>query len=611
MSGSDYNYGISPADRIIKYPLDKRTFQPATNLLDGGSTLLLSDGTGSATNDRLLFLTNSTIEVYRNDPDSFRSVYVASLPLEPGRVPWYIASSSLHDSGIFYVVYRGDRGYTDYLYESAEFLEPRYVNVPVDAISATLDDNDVISFIGENEDTLEMQTTEQSSHSIIPADRIADCTSLRTLYPLDPIEEHRVYFSVTCVTSEGTTRHYSVEYLYQTSPLNLTASPLASGIPASWKQYLAVYDGADLTLYNRRNLDSDVPGHHRFDSRVRHVVFAEVAGRTWLTVQSDGENTFVVDVSLFIASSQGSQGSGVYELENTEIDCFPSCLPLVSTKTELIVVSVNVELSYSCVVFGLSTGVPVEIRRIENLPERPFGVVFVPDPTYQPSLPTSPPPTVQPPAFDNLPVILGPLGGFLLIVIIVGTVLPFVYMRIQNKNRRNRSSNLSAAAVHGVATISTAIQPEQTGPVGTSPPLELVPIPTIRPDILPLPKNVKETDIDDPKTPLLGPDSYSESMEGDSSAPIEGDPSAPKEGDPPVADPPAPIEGDPPVADPPAPIEGDPPALPLVDPQEESRECRPVEATERQGPSGIQVTSTGAKEPSKYNVTPTANPAKK
>lgn len=398
---------------VQSYDTKQTIAVPPIGLLDDRNTLLLSYNDGS--NDRQLYVTNNTVEVYRNDLVSFQTLYVTSLPLESDCIPWYINGSSIHDNGIFFVQYRGECGYTEFLYdfETGEFDEPRYIQ-KVDIIVATLDDYDVTISISDNRQEIKLDTTETGSTSYISADKIStDCSEFRSIFPLDPLEEKKVFFAIVCSTSEGKLRNYNVEYQYLFSPINLTVTSLDPGLPVSNSRCLAVRNTNSVSVYDRHSLNNGVPGRHPFTGQVQNVIFHEIANLTWLSVQLESNNEFVINVSLFIAS-RGDQG--VYELPDTNVDCIPSCLPMVATETELILVTVDKDNTYSCVVFSFSTGEPEETRRITNLPERPFAITFVPDPSYQPpETPTAP----IIPDFINVGVIVGPTVAVVVILVVM------------------------------------------------------------------------------------------------------------------------------------------------------------------------------------------------
>ncbi len=159
---------------------------PSNALHDSMNTLVLSDGDTSS--DRLMFLTNNTIEVYRNDKDNFMSIRVTSLPLQSDCTPWFITGSSIQYNGVAYVKYRGDCGYSVFYYfDTTTFDDPSYIPLQGQGvILSTKDAFDFEVYIENDGQQLQMMTMSQKFQSRISANQIADCAVLHHINPLDP-----------------------------------------------------------------------------------------------------------------------------------------------------------------------------------------------------------------------------------------------------------------------------------------------------------------------------------------------------------------------------------------------------------------------------------------
>ncbi len=443
LSGS---YGIDPTNNVMQYAKVDTIAVPSNALHDSMNTLVLSDGDISG--DRLLFLTNNTIEVYRNDKDNFMSIQVTSVPLQSDCTPWFITGSSIQYNGVAYVKYRGDCGYSVFYYyfDTETFDDPSYIPLQGQGVILSTKDNfDFEVYIDNDGQQLRMMTMSQDFQSRISANQIADCAVLHHLNPLDPREEFKVFFTVTCTADDGILKHYHVEYRYKVTPLNLTVTLLDPGVPISGDQYIAVRGGEALTVYDTANLKSGVPGRHSFSGQMSCLFFESLANRTWLVVQIENSDVYVVNVSLFV-SSRG--GDGVYQLMDTNIGlCVPSCLPVISSGEDLIVFDYIGPNSYSCVVFDMSTGMPQERERILNLPERPFAAVYIVDPNFPQGTTTLAPDastTLAPeaPAANTLMVALPSIGVIAVIAITVLLAIAYLGIRIRRKRRSNSVSNL-------------------------------------------------------------------------------------------------------------------------------------------------------------------------
>ncbi len=458
---------------------------PSNALHDSMNSLVLSDGDTSS--DRLLFLTNNTIEVYRNDKDNFMSIRVTSVPLQSDCTPWFITGSSIQYNGVVYVKYRGDCGYSVfYYYFDTETFDddPLYVRLPGQgAILSTKDDFDFEAYIENNGQQLRMMTMSQDFQSRISANLIADCAVLHHLNPLDPREEFKVFFTVTCTTDDGILEHYHIEYRYKVTPLNLTVTLLEPGVPISGDQYIAVRGDEALTVYDTAYLKSGVPGRHSFSGQISRLFFESVANQTWLVVQIENSDVYAVNVSLFV-SSRG--GEGVYQLMDTNIGlCVPSCLPVISSGENLIVFDYVGPNSYSCLVFDISTGMPQERKRILNLPERPFAAVYIVDPNFPQGTTTLAP---EAPAANTLMVALPPsIGIIAVIAITVLLTIAYLGIRIRRKRRSNSASNLMIEE-NGMPLLNADVGRAQKP----------------KPISLPISK-LEDEDSSDPTTPLIPP----------------------------------------------------------------------------------------------------------
>ncbi len=448
--GSTSNYQLDPTNKVIKYAKIYSTAVPSTTLHDGMNTLVLTDGDNDV-NDLLLFLTNNTIEVFRNDAENFMSILVTSLLLEPGCTPWYIVGSSIPYNGVVYVKYRGDCGYSAFYYDfNTKTFDDQYIPLQGQGvILSTKDDFDFEAYIENDGQELRMMTMSQEYESHIPANQITDCVVLHDLNPLDPLDEHKLFLTVTCTAEDETTKHYHMEYKYRVSPLNLTVTLLDPGVPVSGAQYIAVRSGKAITVYDTSNLKNGVPGRNNsFSGQILSVVFKSVANQTWLVVQIETSDVYAINASLFV-SSRG--GNGVYQLTDTNIGhCVPSCLPVISSGEDLIVFSFVGVNSYSCVVFDMSTGMPQEIRRTLNLPERPFAAVFVIDPSF-PQGTTQVSTTLGPevPAANSLTAVALPSIGGVAVIAFIAVLLASVYLGYRIKRKRSSSSSNLSYTVHG------------------------------------------------------------------------------------------------------------------------------------------------------------------
>ena len=503
--GSTSNYRLDPMNDVVKYPKIHSTAVPSTTLHDGMNTLVLTDGDNDV-NDLLLFLTNNTIEVYRNDEDNFMSILVTSLLLKPGCTPWFIAESSTPYNGVAYVKYRGDCGYSGFYYDfNTKTFDDQYISLQGQGVILSTKDNfDFEAYIENDGQELRMVTMSQEYESHIPANQIADCVVLHDLNPLDPLDEHKLFFTVTCTAEDETTKHYHIEYQYRVSPLNLTVTLLDPGVPISTgDHYIAVYSGKAITVYDTSNLKNRVPGRYSLSGQISSVVFKSVANQTWLVVQIETSDVYAINASLFV-SSRG--GNGVYQLTDTNIGhCVPSCLPVISSGEDLIVFSFVGVNSYSCVVFDMSTGMPQEIRRTLNLPERPFAAVFIPSP-FSPPPPTTP--TYLPPFLpaNNLIMIVIPTVVAVCLAIVIVLAFGGALLWV-SKNRRDKYRNRTRIRQSDVEMdpLTTTVTTHQEGPeascliVGNPQPS--------RPENLVLhPQDDQPTEADtNVKTPLLTP----------------------------------------------------------------------------------------------------------
>ncbi len=559
---------------------------PSDALHDSMNTLVLSDGDTSG--DRLMFLTNNTIEVYRNDKDNFMSIRVASVPLQSDCTPWFITGSSIQYNGVVYVKYRGDCGYSVFYYyfDTETFDDPSYIPLQGQGVILSTKDNfDFEVYIENDGQQLRMMTMSQDFQSRISANQIADCAVLHHLNPLDPREEFKVFFTATC-TADNVLKHYHVEYRYKVTPLNLTVTLLDPGVPISGDQYIAVRGGEALTVYDTANLKSGVPGRRSFSGQISRVFFESLANQTWLVVQIENSDVYAVNVSLFV-SSRG--GEGVYQLMDTNIGlCVPSCLPVISSGEDLIVFDYVGPNSYSCVVFDMSTGMPRERKRILNLPERPFAAVYIVDPNFPQGTTTLAPDastTLAPeaPAANALMVALPSIGVIAVIAITVLLTIAYLGVRIRRKRRSNSASNLNV-------TIQEIGMPLLNADVGRAQ----------KPTSLPITR-LEDEDQSDPTTPLIPPQPPLSTASPTPPSSVPPSPAPPTSGLPssvppsPTSPAPAPPSG-PPSSAPPSPTSSVPSSPTTVSPVEEVAPPLVRQETTPQGHS-LEETKQGGQEP--------------
>ena len=559
---------------------------PSDALHDSMNTLVLSDGDTSG--DRLMFLTNNTIEVYRNDKDNFMSIRVTSLPLQSDCTPWFITGSSIQYNGVAYVKYRGDCGYSVFYYyfDTETFDDPSYIPLQGQGVILSTKDNfDFEVYIENDGQQLRMMTMSQDFQSRISANQIADCAVLHHLNPLDPREEFKVFFTATC-TADNVLKHYHVEYRYKVTPLNLTVTLLDPGVPISGDQYIAVRGGEALTVYDTANLKSGVPGRRSFSGQISRVFFESLANQTWLVVQIENSDVYAVNVSLFV-SSRG--GDGVYQLMDTNIGlCVPSCLPVISSGEDLIVFDYIGPNSYSCVVFDMSTGMPQERERILNLPERPFAAVYIVDPNFPQGTTTLAPDastTLAPeaPAANALMVALPSIGVIAVIAITVLLTIAYLGVRIRRKRRSNSASNLNV-------TIQEIGMPLLNADVGRAQ----------KPTSLPITR-LEDEDQSDPTTPLIPPQPPLSTASPTPPSSVPPSPAPPTSGLPssvppsPTSPAPAPPSG-PPSSAPPSPTSSVPSSPTTVSPVEEVAPPLVRQETTPQGHS-LEETKQGGQEP--------------